>query len=383
MPAFRARPVVAALVVSLASTACGGDDSPQPEQTADTSPTTTIASEADQETTAAPDPIPEVEQQPPDEPDPIPEAEQQEQPDPVSEPEAGQEDPTTNLSQEQADQPESTTTTTVATTTTTTTTTVPEPERLGDRFEWCGRVQIRWDRFDFASETLDVAAAELQTAEDVLAAATDELDIAEAKEAVEVAQQVHRDAEKEHDERRKNLLNYTLETRLAVAFPELAPGVVDWIEQIIREDEQFDADISLHNTGDRIEEEVAERMDRLAQGMDRITYTAWHERMEESELVAASRAWDTFDAHFGDLAAFKNFESDGVAEVVLAAYWNRHRRYADSGLEAARPANKLRFDETANSRLEANRATVGSEFLANDEAQLAYRDSYRESCRVT
>ena len=46
------------------------------------------------------------------------------------------------------------------------------------------------------------------------------------------------------------------------------------------------------------------------------------------------------------------------------------------------PQNKLRFDETAKSRLEANRATVGSEFLANDEAQFAYRDSYRESCRA-
>ena len=62
-----------------------------------------------------------------------------------------------------------------------------------------------------------------------------------------------------------------------MAFPEVAPGVVDWIEQVIREDEQFDADISLHNTGDRIEEEVAERMDRLAQGIERVTYTVWHE----------------------------------------------------------------------------------------------------------
>ena len=165
--------VVAALVVSLASTACGGADSPQPEQAADPSPTTAVVSETDPEATADPDATPEVEQQPPDEPAPTLEAKRQEESDPASEPEPGQEDPTTEPDQEQADQPESTTTTTV--TTTPTTTTVPEPERLGDRFEWCGRVQIRWDRFDYASETLDVAAAELQAAEGVLAAATDEL----------------------------------------------------------------------------------------------------------------------------------------------------------------------------------------------------------------
>ena len=99
--------------------------------------------------------------------------------------------------------------------------------------------------------------------------------------------------------------------------------------------------------------------------------------MEESELVAASRAWDAFDARLSDISAFKSFEAGGVEDVVVAAYWTRHCRYADSSLEAARPANRLRFDETAQARLEANRATVGSEFMANDEAQLAYRESCR------
>ena len=68
---------------------------------------------------------------------------------------------------------------------------------------------------------------------------------------------------------------------------------------------------------------------------------AWHERMEESELVAASRAWDAFDARLSDTSAFESFEAGGVEDVVVAAYWTRHRRYADSSLEAARPANKL------------------------------------------
>ena len=52
------------------------------------------------------------------------------------------------------------------------------------------------------------------------------------------------------------------------------------------------------------------------------------------------------------------------------SYWTRHHRYADSGLEAARPTNKLRLGETAQAQLETNRATVSSEFLENDEASL-------------
>ena len=63
------------------------------------------------------------------------------------------------------------------------------------------------------------------------------------------------------------------------------------------------------------------------------------------------------------------------------AVWNSHRRYVDNRLEAARPTNKITLDGTAQDRLDADKAAVISQFSTNDEARLAYQNSYRASCQ--
>ena len=156
-----------------------------------------------------------------------------------------------------------------------------------------------------------------------------------------------------------------------------------WIEEITREDEQFDADMFVSNTGDQIDEEVARRMEALSQRMEHIRYLSGEYQLVESELVAASRAWDAYDARLSDTSAIESYESAGAAKTVINAYWYNHRRYGDTSLEAVRPTNRITLDETAQARLDADRAAVISQFLTNDAARLAYEDSYRESCRVT
>ena len=59
--------------------------------------------------------------------------------------------------------------------------------RLGDRFAWCARVQALWDTQDETRAETEAAAAAHQAAVGAYEAATDDLDRAEAHEAVEQA----------------------------------------------------------------------------------------------------------------------------------------------------------------------------------------------------
>ena len=61
------------------------------------------------------------------------------------------------------------------------------PVRLGERFAWCARVQALWDAQDQARAETEAAAAAHEAAVRVYEAATDDLDRAEASEAVDDA----------------------------------------------------------------------------------------------------------------------------------------------------------------------------------------------------
>ena len=65
------------------------------------------------------------------------------------------------------------------------------PVRLGDRFSWCARIQALWDAEDGARVETGATAAAHSDAVGVLEAATDDLDRAEAQEAVERALGAH------------------------------------------------------------------------------------------------------------------------------------------------------------------------------------------------
>ena len=69
----------------------------------------------------------------------------------------------------------------------------PEPVRLADRFSWCSTHQRTWDRLaELQLRADDMEAARLN-AQAALDTATDELDIAEAVQAVESAEESYRD----------------------------------------------------------------------------------------------------------------------------------------------------------------------------------------------
>jgi len=64
---------------------------------------------------------------------------------------------------------------------------------LGDRFEWCARVQQRLDDSTHAQSQLDAAAGALQQARDTYEGADDELDRAELRSELEGAEQLYDD----------------------------------------------------------------------------------------------------------------------------------------------------------------------------------------------
>ena len=61
------------------------------------------------------------------------------------------------------------------------------PVRLGERFAWCAKVQALWDAQDEARANTETAALTHEAAIGIYAAATDDLDRAEASEAVDDA----------------------------------------------------------------------------------------------------------------------------------------------------------------------------------------------------
>ena len=70
----------------------------------------------------------------------------------------------------------------------------PVQVRLGDRFEWCAQVQAAWDDHTVASAAEAAAAGAVSAAVAARTAATDELDRAEADDALKDAQETYRDA---------------------------------------------------------------------------------------------------------------------------------------------------------------------------------------------
>ena len=66
-------------------------------------------------------------------------------------------------------------------------TTTPAPVRLGDRFEWCESVQRRWDTQVHYRSEAEAAALAREAAVGVYEAASDDLDRAEAQEALDRA----------------------------------------------------------------------------------------------------------------------------------------------------------------------------------------------------
>ena len=67
---------------------------------------------------------------------------------------------------------------------------LPAQAQLGDRFEWCSDVATLWGAYATAQEALESVRAALRHAEDVHGAATDDLDRAEALQAVQDAREV-------------------------------------------------------------------------------------------------------------------------------------------------------------------------------------------------
>ena len=74
----------------------------------------------------------------------------------------------------------------------------PEPVQLGNRFAWCAEYQALSDSRVAARAQLDEAEAALHAAQETLAVATDELDRAEAQDALAPAEERHRNAVSDH-----------------------------------------------------------------------------------------------------------------------------------------------------------------------------------------
>ena len=66
-------------------------------------------------------------------------------------------------------------------------TTLAAPVRLGDRFAWCESVQRRWDAQDHVRAETEATALAYEAAVGVVGAASDDLDRAEAQEALDRA----------------------------------------------------------------------------------------------------------------------------------------------------------------------------------------------------
>ena len=82
----------------------------------------------------------------------------------------------------------------------------PEPllVRLGDRFPVCADVQAKWDAFDGSQAALQTAEAAYQNAVSAHAAATDELDRAEARDALRAAERTLSEARDRYDSAKPN-----------------------------------------------------------------------------------------------------------------------------------------------------------------------------------
>ena len=65
----------------------------------------------------------------------------------------------------------------------------PARVRLGDRFPWCADIQALWEKQAQAQERFDEVEAALLAAQEALAAASDELDRAEAQSVLDAAEQ--------------------------------------------------------------------------------------------------------------------------------------------------------------------------------------------------
>ena len=140
----RTRLIVLTLVVGLLAVACGGDDSTPADSPANARPVTSTTSQTGSEGSLEPDATSEVVAQPDSRARPV-------------------------------------------------------RVELGSRFEWCAQTQAAWDAHIAASEVAAATAEALSAAVATRAAATDELDKAEADAALEDAQDAYHDARADAD----------------------------------------------------------------------------------------------------------------------------------------------------------------------------------------
>ena len=104
---------------------------------------------------------------------------------------------------------------------------------LGDRFPWCSTVNAMWQDFDEATELWDAVNQGLQEAQEAVATATDELDVIEAENVLQMAQGAYEDVSETYDDADKSLRNYVLATRLYVEFPDVRDDIAAQMEQMI------------------------------------------------------------------------------------------------------------------------------------------------------
>lgn len=192
MPRPRPCLIAAFLVVGLLAASCGGDDATSPDDPANFEPGVEAAPAVEQSSEQSPSPEPEPEQSL--EPQTTPEAAQPESP------------------------------------------TAPVRVVLGDRFEWCGGwIQESWDRYFDAFEAAAAASETLAGAVAAHAAATDELDKAEAVAALEDAQDAYNEARSFYERR----ADIGIGPLLRSADPEVAESDDTWVIALERAWEAF------------------------------------------------------------------------------------------------------------------------------------------------
>ena len=263
---------------------------------------------------------------------------------------------------------------------------------LGDRFPWCAKVNAIWQNFDEAADLQDIMTASLHEAQQAAATATDELDVIEARNAEQLAQQAYDEVLETYDDAYANFSNYLLATRLYLVFPSFSSTAATHIESMVRQDQEFFA-AYYSRTPEEIDADVATRMSHYHETLDAETGAmafSWYRRYrsdsdpwEESELVAIDRAWQAFDTVVGDVPAFDMFRVNVGLIHALSVYSLTHGKHVDSYLEQNRPANQIRFALRAELEPKAEQAeqAIIDMFINNHEARAAYQKSYQESCQ--
>ena len=205
---------------------------------------------------------------------------------------------------------------------------LPAEAQLGNRFEWCSDVATLWGAYATAQEALESVRAALRHAEDVHDTATDDLDRAEALQAVQDAREVLELAEWAYGGARRSLHD-----DLASAYSQPRSG---------------------HSRG-----------------------------------VAYVRAWSAFVSHADPrtLTAIADHDAALAEYDAALAEYGVIGQDAEAVYEADLANARARREEALNAAVEALNAAVEAldaavaQPLSGSLAYDAYRDSFRESCQ--